>query len=259
MSFKTDCCFSGKGKIYVRPWVCLDAETTYNPNPLVHIGNVLSFSIEIQENSYSVPDRTSCAGGVECYASTIEGVDIKIEASCWDSLNLANGLYGTQFDIAAGSVVAEPHTSPSVVTGDWFVPLANIPDPATVVVTGFTAGIDYIVTPGGILFYGSSNGGTVPADTALTIDYDFTDQECIPMISGQPPELELWYDGENCVSQNPFRVQLCRVRFKPISEINFISGEEFSILNFEGSALKDPSKKADADNNPFSQYGKLNR
>lgn len=259
MSTKKECCYSGRGKIYVRPWVCLDAETLYNPNPFRHIGNALSLELSISETEFSVPDRTSCAGGVECYASIIDGVSIEAVLTCWETQNLAKGLFGTSYDIAAGTVAGEPYTSPNNVTDDWFIPLVNIPTEGTLVVAGYVEGVDYIVTGGGILFYGSLNGGTVPADTAFTVDYDFDAQECIPLLTDSPSEVEIFFDGENCSSGRPFRFTLCRVRCKPFDTIPFISGDEFAELNFVGSALKDPSKKAIAGGLPFSQYGKISR
>lgn len=249
-----DCCYIGRGKIYVRPYVC-ESDTVVNTNPKVFIGNASNFQVDVSQTKLTQQDYCTAGGGTDCTASFIDEVTVQIDVACFKPQNLALGFFGESSAAVGGTAFVQAETTPSLTPGA-FILLDNIPDAdgATIVVqdligTTYVEGVDYTVGNSGIVF---TDATTIPPLTDITITYDFLACNVTELLTTGGAEVEICFDGVNAANGNPFSVRLYKVKLDPTTSLGFIS-DDFQTIVLTGTVTKDDAKVGGA----FSQYGTI--
>jgi hypothetical protein len=241
--------FSFQGKVFLGTRL-----TGGKPGALFWVGDApkcdisLQTEAEDQKESYSGNRLTSARlqkGNTASVAMTLNWANLK---------NLALGLYGTELDVASGSVTAE--VLPTVAV-DEYVALEH--GGVSSVVIKDSAGTPATLTPGTHYDVDSANGGVIKFKNLgsftqpFKVDYAYTASADVTMFTTAPPERYLYLDGINTVDGSPVRVRLYKVRLDPSSSIPFIN-EGFGQLEMSGSVLYDPEAAADAN---LGGFGKI--
>lgn len=242
------CCLIGRGKVYMRKLA--------NPqvNPLVFVGNVEQLNLTIDESEISVQDFTTAAGGKDCSQTKIDAVNMNMIMRCFKPENIAKAIYGNVVPQSASSVSNEAHT---VLGVDSFIPFNKLANMAgTIVVTGPSASPTYVE---GTDWERGNNGIYIPAgssleaEDALEIDYPAIEGSTIEFLTNAGQEYELVLDGINGENNQPFFVQLYRVKLSTATQLDFISSE-FGQIEVPGQVLKSATIAGDADT---SAYGRM--
>jgi hypothetical protein len=184
--------------------------------------------------------------------------------------NLALALYGN-YALSSGATVSdEPLVhqatgSPAVlpVVGDRYflahpkVSALTLRDSSATPIT-LQAGTDYTsdVDFGAIQFLRLDNGATpaVPFVPPIRASYGFGEVTEVGIFTQPLPERFLRLEGINTAQNNAkVLVELYRVAFDPLKEINFIS-DEYNKFELEGSLLADSTKPIDA---VLGQFGRI--
>jgi hypothetical protein len=242
--------FSFQGKVHIGTRL-----TGGKPGRLTWVGDApkcdvsLQTEAEDQKESYSGNRLTSARlqkGNTASVALTLNWANLK---------NLALGLYGTEIDVASGSVTAE--VLPTGILAGEYIAL-NHGGVSSVVVKD-SAGTPATLTPGTHYTVDSANGGVLKFVNVASFtqpfkaDYAYTASADVTMFTSAPPERYLFLDGINTVDGSPVRVRLYKVRFDPSSSIPFIN-DGFGQLELNGSVLYDAEAAADAN---LGGFGKI--
>jgi hypothetical protein len=253
-SITQDCCFIGRGKIYVKPYLATGTET----NSFEFIGNASSFEFVPNVNELTVKNYTTTAGGTECSFEEIESVDVNMTVTCANVANLARAFLGTQATVATSAITNEAHFVEGVGA---FIPLKNMPAAAPAIVvtdvagtTTYLAGTDYILD-GSVLCI--PTGSTITAASTIHVDYTKKAQDVVEILTKTSGELEVLFDGINAASGASYRVNLFKVKFGPADGFSFI-GDDIVTFTLSGTAL--PASKTNSVSgltSGFSQYGTI--
>jgi len=252
-----DCCFIGKGKVYIREQVSF-CPTSANPNPnaFLYAGNVSQYQVEIEETEITQEDFTSATGGDDCSLRKIDAINANLIFNCWDISNLSRAMFASLTELTTPvAITDELHTVQGTCT---FVPLAELPDATQTVVvssgpTTYTAVTDYIVRGAGIEI---PEGSTIAAGTEIEVDYTPITQDTLDLFQSASKEYEVVIDGVNQNDLKPFRVHLFRVKLSPAATIDFIGADEFASFEMSGTVLKDTCK---LNASGLAQYGTFKR
>ena len=184
--------------------------------------------------------------------------------------NLALALYGN-YALSAGATVSDeplvrlPPGSPAAlpVVGDRYflahprVSALTVKDSSPVPLTlqsgaDYTADVDF----GAIQLLRLNNGATpaVPFVPPIKASYGFGAVTEVGIFTQPLPERFLRLEGINTAQNNAkVLVELYRVAFDPLKEINFIS-DDYNKFELEGSLLADSTKPIDA---VLGQFGRI--
>lgn len=261
MATSQNCCYLGRGKLYVRPYICLDEETPVNPNSWEYIGNSEEFSVTPNTNEIEKKDYTSCVGGTDCSFTEIESVDVNIVSCCFNDANLARAFLGAGAVVPPETIVGEPHIA-SVVAGTDTILLAmkSIDKAIPPVVTNATTAAvlvldtDYVIGEGCeiIILAGST---AVSDGDEITLDYTTLESYCVQGLLESTSEVEIRFQGFNCENGEAFNSHFYRARLTASEQFDFINTDDFGRITFSGKLLKDPQIQGAG----LSQYLKLTR
>lgn len=229
--------YLGSGKIKMRE---VGAATAFIP-----VGNCSALTFGAQLDSKELKNFTKPGGGTYAKVDRASSVTVNLTAHDLNGPNLARATGGESSSVAAGNVAAEP----VVAYKGGTTPLTRPPATITSVTpagggTAYTAGTDYLITPGGIDIPESS---TIPAPVDATtpnidVTYTNTIQTVVQAMVNSGKEYELLFEGLNeAESDLPVIVHAYRVKFAPAQAINFI-GDDFAALELTGTALSDANK-----------------
>jgi hypothetical protein len=223
--------------------------------PLIAIGNASALTFGAQLDTKELKNFTQPGGGTYAKADRVSSVSVNLTVHDINGENLARATGGAVTVTAAGNVAAEP----VVAFKGGTVPLARAPSAITSVTpagggTAYTAGEDYIITPGGIEIPADSGiPDAVDADTPnIAVTYANTRQQVVEAMVNSGREYELLFEGLNeAESDAPVVVHAFRVKFSPAQAINWI-GDDFAALELAGTSLPDVNKVG----NGISRYWK---
>ncbi len=265
MGTRNFCCFKGRGEISLVNYAARLARTA----GFLPVGNTSEFTINATENTESVKDYTSPAGGTACTIRELDTVTLALTLRCLSPRNwslAANGS-GEDVEIEPTAVVDEPH----VLWPGTVEPLDHLVDESVAITvtsvdgqTTYLAGRDYEITPAGSIK--SLEGSTIPAPTIASgkgvanihVSYTRRDQYLIQLYSAPPQAMAFHFDGFN-VAETPIQAtqfDLFKVMFGPAAAINIIS-ENVATLQLTGTVERDRTRPMGTLANPFSQYGTL--
>jgi|SRR5579883_1312107 len=181
--------------------------------------------------------------------------DLTLELDKWNPQNLALALYGASNVVAGGSATGEAFP-PMLNAGDYV--RLNNPNVSALAITDSTAGTpktvaaaDYALT--------SANAGVVqminvtPYVQPFKAAYTYAGQTDINMFTQPAPEKFLLFDGINTINNAPVVVELYRVRFDPLKELDLII-DDYAKMQLTGSALYDP---LNASNGVLGGFGRI--
>jgi hypothetical protein len=267
MAERQYCCFKGRGEISLVNYADRIARTA----GFLPVGNASNFAINATENTESVRDYTSPAGGTACSIREINEVTIALSLRCHSPRNWSLAANGSGEDKAVEkvAVVNEPH----VLWPGAVEPLEHLVDDSVEVVvkaagtptTAYQLGKDYEITPAGAIRHLAS--GAIPAPTVtmgqgvpnITVSYTRRDQTLIQLYSVAPRSMALHFDGINVVQSpvQPVHFDLYKVVFGPAAKIDVI-GDNLAVLELTGTVERDNTRPSGTLAEPFSQYGTLN-
>lgn len=160
--------------------------------------------------------------------------------------NLAEGLYGEQYTVIAGTASAE--VAPSALeVGD----IIKLDHERVSSVTGVdSTGSPVTLIEGTHFEVVSAFAGHIKILSLTTIvqplkwSYSYAETNALALLKSNPDELYVMFDGINTVDQEPVYMELYRHRAKPMSNLSLIN-DGVGTMEFEGSALYDGTKAAD--------------
>ncbi len=266
MANRDYCCFRGRGKFAL---VGYDKRAK-NTAGFEFVGNVLSSSMKVTEETEEVMDYTGPGGGVDCSASSITKVELEMEFSCFSPENLALALYGKG---SSDNVVAGAFAATSLVAWpDTIVPLpkvgvSNLTVTNIAGTTTYALGVDYTVNGnnGAISIISAANGGTIPAPVVtagvgqsnIKVAGSFPVQSLVQLMVTNGIEYALYFDGINTMNENaPVSYELFKVKASPADGVALIS-KTASSFKVKFTVLRDNTKSNGTTANPLSQYGTL--
>lgn len=242
-----DCCSIDYGKVFIRPYFC---PTTANPNrdeQWRYLGNVSALNITSDINEIEQKNYATRAGGVDCYFSDIEALNIEMTLACMSKENKALALVGDVTESAVESVVDEPHQV--LAEGDYIL-LEKLADTSTIVITDdlgattYVLGTDYIIEGRTIQVLA---GTTMALDSTVLVDYTTYAFSRIDIFKGTSFEIEVKFVGGNkTVENSAIEGHLYRVRLSPAESYSFIDDGEFKTVELSGKLLEDSQRTGNA-------------
>lgn len=257
---KDFCCALLRGEASARLHVdTCSVAGVQNEDTFQSLGNISSFELNVDETTITQKDYTTCGGGAECSTSIIDAVNVSITFNCFSAENLARALYGDVTEVLSAVGYVQ-----NFYIGDKpacaRIPLDFIPNFDTnqiVIANGIDAtvyveGVDYTI---GHSVINLTETTTIPANTPLTLTYDYQDASCVELVTTASKSLEIILDGVNCADgEKPFKVHLYKVKLNATDNIPLIT-DEFASFTLTGTVLKDPCVPKTT--NKLSPYGKF--
>lgn len=269
------CCFSGRGRISLRKYdpCCGIGPDGKNPYPMIHVGNADNFTINATVNRITQKDMTVCNGANYCSLDNLEDPNVTFDLKCMSPDNLAKAWAGTTINTEEETIeMVCPWRGDcdSIIpfVDDQGYPLVNVaPDNVVVALAGYpdiAVDVDYVVTEHGISFI--CGGPNLPAaedfpppneseDQCVTPGFEMTvtfvakENQQIDIFTTTGEEFELFFEGFNAVTCEPFAGYLFRIKLAPATGVPII-GEDFAEWGVEAAILKDDCKPVTR-----SQYG----
>lgn len=207
------------------------------------VGNCPSLSIDLAVETIEHTESWSGQRMTDLRLIKAKKASVKMTLEGFSLDNLALGLYGTPATRAAGTVTAE---SLGTVQAGMVYPLANpigvsgvvVKDGANTTVSASQYELDATF---GTIKVLDTTGTTMP----WSVDYSYGAAKNLVMFLNNPPARKLRLRGVNTAQSNaPVMVELYRVQFDPIKNLSMIQ-DDLGKLEFEGSALADPTKAND--------------
>lgn len=264
------CCFVGRGKIRLSkydatcgfgPYVAggvAAAVADYEHYPLIEVGNVSNFSLDLTVTTVEPPrNYMSLIGTSDC--APIENIDkvaLKMTLHCANTANLAKALAGDAEEVAAATGVTQAF---NFTTLEQFIPfrdadgnvISNV-DIATV--SGLPAaavdGIDYSLSPNGIKWLATS---TLALPVAFTATYDHGVYDQLQILMSTGGEYRLHFDGVNKVDGRAFAGELFRIKIRPGGLGSMIS-DEFLKWEIEATVLEDCCRASKPGVSPYGTF-----
>lgn len=236
--------FSFQGKIWLAGRSALG-----QPIKPEWVGNAPSLQLQMQ--TATTPKNESWSGE-RMQIGNLRGAKtatVNMTLDEWSPLTLAIGLYATQISLPSGTASAEPLPTP-LAAGD-VIRLAHPFISDLELETGSTPLVletDYrIESPSaGLIEFLSAQAA------AVTAAYEYEAVQGVTMFTQRPPERWLLLDGINTENGERVLVDLYRVDFNPVGDLNIIT-DEYGSLPMSGSALFDPINARNANLGGFGR------
>ena len=236
--------FSFQGKIWL-------AERSAAGKPIKPqwVGNAPQ--LQVQMNTANTAKQESYSGN-RLQVGQLKGAKtatVNMTLDEWSPLTLAIALYGKAISLAAGSVTGEALPSP-LAAGDVvrldhsFISSLVLEDSTTPLVLD----TDYAIE--------SPSAGLIEFLTAqanaITADYEHAAVDGVTMFTETPPERWLLLDGINTENGENVLVDLFRLDFNPVGDLNLIT-DEYGDLPLTGTALFDAINARNANMGGFGR------
>lgn len=244
--------FSLQGRIYTAMRL-----PNGKPGPVTWLGNAPSCQVKLTTET---SDKTESFSGNKLQYGRLQKAkkaEVSLVLDEFLTSNLLMGLYGTKLAAAIGTVTAEAFPS-GLVAGDIvrldkpFVSAVVITDSAGVPAT-LTAGIHYKVKSDGLGLIEIINPATFVQP--LKAAYSTAASETITMFTSPPPERFLLLDGINTENNQPVLMELPRVLFDPVGQLDMIM-DDYGNLPMTGTVLFDELNAVDANMGGFGRLRK---
>lgn len=223
--------FIGEGIPYARLYQTQD--------PLIDIGNCDTYNISFTTDRQTLRNYRG-GGGNRNVREQVTDVISTIGMYDMTATNLSRVTRSTVTSIAAGTVTDELRISAGV-EGE-LIPLKHLPDLGqsvtvkTAADAELQAGVDYLLTPHGLIVTAGSNID----DTGVKVSYTKLKSSAVQMLNGSQVELEMFIAGLNdAQSGEPYTLHLKRVKFGLLSELP-VFGQEYLRLEGPAELLADP-------------------
>lgn len=207
--------------------------------PLQSVGGLEELMLNIEEDIKKQADYSRGGGGNRAQVSRIKSVGMKAKLQDVNAVNLARAVFGSNSEVAAGTVTDEP------VVGfkGGLIRLAHIKPTNVVLMDGVTpiaAAGNYEVRPEGIFVF--DDALVITNALAMTVDYAHSGYDLIQALTNAAPILEMSYAGVNEAMEGASSVvDLFRVQMGATKSLGLID-KDFGTLDVEGEVLLDPTK-----------------
>jgi hypothetical protein len=266
MASREYCCARLRGKFSIVEKSKLTAGTA----GFKFVGNVSDAKMNISEETISVEDYTSAAGGTHCSTTIIKDVMLELVLNCSSPENLALGTLG---DGASDNVTAGAFTATELIA--WPGAIVVLPKVGvtglvvtnTAGTTTYVLGTDYTLgqNGGSITIIPAADGGTIPAPTVtagvgaanIKVTGNFSLQSIVQFMVASGKEYALYFDAVNTMNNNaPVSFEVFRAKAGAADSIQLIT-KDVSDIKMKFSLLRDESKPIGTAAAPLSQYGTM--
>lgn len=229
MSLIADESYIGKGNIFLAPYSGAAA--------LRPLGNCSTLTINKSKEEKSLLDFTDTEGGKANSIERISAVNFNFTAHDLSADNATLLTRGTKTAVTSGTVTDESHTAYQ----GGLVLFDNIPDitASVTVEVGATAmdeGVDYILTPGGIMVL---SGGAITNGATVLCTYTKKAGNKVEALTSAATNYKLVFVGLN-EAQSGREVTIVVHKYKPgVAETIDLIGDDYGSYNVTGEALKD--------------------
>lgn len=282
MAIEQDCCWIGRGEIFLRRCLTqaeIDAGVT---SEYVSVGNTENFEVTSEVNTIVKKNYISKVGGVECTYSSLDDVQLNLTLCCYTDGNLALALAADVIDVP--EVAAAPGVA-ATTTVTWNVgdtPVYTVPADmdqtaafSATVTSGSNNGSDitsFFDLVNGQWVYNqdhtvsAGNGPLEPDDGNQDITFGYTTlateavsaSKKFNLFSRNSDVYELQFRACNAAkggATKTYTLDLYKVCFEPASTFQFIT-EEFGTIELTGRLLPDRTRMISDGTTDFpSEYG----
>ena len=224
----------GQGKVYLAP---LNAGG--KPGAYRWVGDVSDLSVTL--NVETLTHKESYSGTRATVRKLVTGTDGEVAAK-WHEFsaeNLEILLRGEYNNVTAGTVTGE--TLPATIAVGDRIALAH-QHVSAVKIDGLTENTDFIVDElfGAVTFLTAQT-------TAKNIAYSYGEVQNVTLLTSQPKDYCLRFEGVNLAEQNEWQlVELYKINFDPASALQLINSDNsLAALNTKAAILADNSKTGD--------------
>lgn len=251
------CCVLVRGEFFISDWgsECLgglpDIVCDTMPSSFKKVGNVSSAVLQVtssiigKENKYNPMDDA-------CSRVAIEGVQLDITFSCASSFNLYRALFSSEKEIETGTDIKDFCIS-SLGEGDFFP--FNKPGSTEVglgvylrdslgdLVKTLVVDVDFRYSKSGIEIISEID---IDDATILRLEYDYDTEgfHDIEFLTQRPGYKTIFFRGTNYNDETgkTFDMEIHKVLFKPIDQLDVITRDEFLTISLSGTVEKCKSK-----------------
>jgi hypothetical protein len=241
--------FSGQGRAYIA------TATAGVPGVFRYVGNCPILNVALETDVLEHKESTSGQRLTDLRIIRGKSSKFSFTLETFDKDNLALALYGAASSISGSTVATE--TLPTVAVGDY-VRLVH-PDVTSLVITDSagspataTLGTHYEITSAkhGTIKFLNLASHTQPYKAA----YTYATRTNINMLTQGFADRWVKFDGLNTVNSNsPVLVELYKVNFDPIAQMDLI-GDDIFKMELSGGALYDSTKESDT---TLGQFGRV--
>ncbi|WP_018652021.1 hypothetical protein [Actinobacillus capsulatus] len=239
----------GQGKVYLAerlPGGAIGAQRW--------VGDVSELSVSLTVEDFT--HKESYSGNRQEVRKIITGksgeVSVKFHELSVDNLSLL--LLGNAGKIAEGTVTGEKLPAEIKVGDRIALAYANVSE---VKIDNMTEGTDFFVDSifGAVEFLTAHTGNTE------TVAYKYGEVQNVAMLTGNPKDLCLRYEGVNMAEQNEWvLVELYKINFNPTDALNLINNDNaLDALSAKAKVLADTHKKGDDLLGRFGRIVKINQ
>lgn len=205
-----------------------------------HVGNVSQLDITHKLDTKKQKDYTRPGGGTLMRVDRLDSIDMAMKWLSFNPANWALAMAGATTDVTTGAVASE------AVKGylDTTVRLAFPPSAITTVktadlVTTYTAGTDYEMSPAGLYIPPASS---IVDGADLSVAYTKAAHSRVEAVMNTGTELELLFEGLNeAESDKAVVIDMWRV-LVPAAETLSLIGDSLGDMSFKPELLKDSTK-----------------
>ncbi len=225
--------------------------------PLRKMGNIQTATITIQSEVVGSENRYNASGVKPCSRVSVSQVVLSLSLLCSKTDNMNLSLQSETFEPDPTVGYIQEFTlcdSSALAKGNFFVfeksgvvqgsLVATILDPGPATIATLTEGTDFIFTPHGIeLLQDLVIAGA--AYLRLTYTYDDTGLDEFNFLSEFQGPRYLYFKGTNYGDgdEAPLGVEIYKVLFSPLSQLDLISQGNYFLLNLTGQIEIDYAKK----------------
>ena len=225
----------GQGKLYLAV-----RDAMGNIGAQRWVGDVSELSISLTVESFEHSESYSGTRQKVRKIITSRTGEVSAKFHEFSAANLALLLLGEEVTVSAGSVTGEK--LPAVIKAGDRITLAH-QDVSEVKIGSLVEGTDYTVDPifGAVEFLKDISANT---DTAA---YKYGEVQIIAMLTTNPKDLFLRYEGINLAENNEWNVvELYKINFTPTEALSLINNENsLDALNTKATVLADTTKVGD--------------
>lgn len=226
----------GQGRVYL-------AERLPNGEPknLRWVGDVSEASLSLSTEEFTHKESYSGQRQEVRKINTGKSGEASLKFHELSPENLALLLLGEHTKIAAGTVTGE--ALPTEIKAGDRIALKHV-NVSNVEIANMTENTDYVVHKvfGAIEFLKDKSGNTE------TVKYSYGESQNVAMLTSNPKDLFLRYEGVNLAEQNEWvMLELYKINFNPTDALALINNDNsLAALNAKAKVLADTSKPGDA-------------
>lgn len=237
----------GQGRVYL-------AERLPNGDSktLRWVGDVSEASLSLSTEEFTHKESYSGQRQEVRKINTGKSGEVSLKFHEFSQENLALLLLGEHSKISSGTITGE--ALPSEIKASDRIALAHV-KVSNVEINGMTENTDFVVDKnfGAIEFLKDKSGNTE------TVKYSYGEVQNVAMLTGNPKDLFLRYEGVNLAEENEWiMLELYKINFNPTDALALVNNDNaLAALNAKAKVLADTTKKGDSILGRFGRIVKI--